>query len=171
MTNTQIKKIIDTIIIKIDKREKNMPNHIAKDFDKYGINWQKCTLKSGDYTAIVPKNPKLGIMQDIDLENVLCVERKRDANELIQSLTTGKDRFNREFKRSEAKIYILMEGNYEDLVEHNFQNDVTVKQALGSLASFCDKYDTQCIFIEKRYSALWIYNVFKYHIRNILKNL
>lgn len=166
----QIKEQIDRITIYIDTREKNVPNHITKCFDKYGINWERKKLNSGDYSAILPADVELGI-PEIDLTDALCIERKMDATELISCLTTHKERFAREFERSKAHILILMEGSYSDLVEGNFRNKVTPKQALGSLESFCDANDTRCFYIDKKYSALWIYNIFKYNIRNKLKKL
>ena len=57
----QIKDIIDTIIILVDSRERGLPNHITKAFDKYNINWEVKKLNSGDYSARIPVNEELGI--------------------------------------------------------------------------------------------------------------
>ena len=57
--NEHIKKIIDTIVILVDVREKKY-SHITDMFDKYGINWERRKLNSGDYSAYVPINEELG---------------------------------------------------------------------------------------------------------------
>ena len=58
--NEQIKQIIDTVVIVVDSREQKN-QHITSMFDKYGINWERRKLNSGDYSAYVPINEELGI--------------------------------------------------------------------------------------------------------------
>lgn len=166
----EIKELIDTITIYIDSREK-LPNHITKCFDKYGINWEVKKLDSGDYSAILPKNEKYST-PEIDLRSELCVERKMSCDEIIQNLTKHKDRFYKEFERSSAEIPILIEDSFKNAVLGEYRSKITSKQFLGSLFSFCRKNKTYFYFMEdKNYSALWIYDLFKYEFRNRLKNL
>ena len=145
-SNEQIKQIIDTIVIVVDSREQKN-QHITSMFDKYGINWERRKLNSGDYSAYVPINEELGIFEEINLENELCVERKKDCDEIIQNLTKHKDRFYREFERTNAKIPILIEDSFKNACTGNYISKVTSKQFLGALFSFCDKYDTFFYFI------------------------
>lgn len=166
----EIKSQIDRIVIIVDSRE-NIPNHITKCFDKYGVQWQRKQLKSGDYSAILPEDKELGI-PEIDLTDILCVERKMSCDEIIQNLTKHKERFYREFERSNATIPILIEDSFKNACEGNYRSKVTSKQFLGALFSFCDKNKTFFYFMEdKNLSALWIYDIFKYRIRNILKEI
>ena len=170
MKDDKIKKQIDRIIILIDSREK-LPNHITKAFDKYGVNWERVKLDSGDYSAILPEDKENNI-PEIDLREVLCIERKMSCDEIIGNLTRNKERFNAEFSRTNAKMPILIEDTFKNACTGNYISKVTSKQFLGALFSFCDRYDTFFYFIEdKDFSALWIYNVFKYRMRNILKEL
>ena len=170
MKDNEIKKQIDRIVILVDSREK-LPNHIVECFDRFGVNWQRIKLDSGDYSAILPEDKENGI-PEIDLRNELCIERKMSCDEIIGNLTRGKERFNSEFSRSNAKIPILIEDTFENACSGNYKSKVTSKQFLGALFSFCDKYNTFFYFIgDKRYSALWIYNIFKYRIRNKLKEI
>ena len=74
MKDSEIKKQIDRIIILVDTREK-LPNHIVECFDKYGVNWERAKLDSGDYSAILPEDKENNI-PEIDLREVLCIERK-----------------------------------------------------------------------------------------------
>lgn len=170
MTEKQIKEQIDRIIILIDSREK-LPNHITEAFDRYGVNWRAEKLDSADYSAILPEDSENNI-PEIDLRNELCIERKMSCDEIIGNLTRNKERFNKEFSRSNAKIPILIEDTFKNACTENYRSKVTSKQFLGALFSFCDKYDTFFYFIgDKELSALWIYNIFKYHFRNKIKEL
>lgn len=166
----EIKELIDTIIIYVDSREK-LPNHITECFDKYNINWEIKKLDSGDYSAILPKNDKY-YTPEIDLKDELCVERKMSCDEIIQNLTRYKERFYKEFERSPAEIPILIEDSFKNAATGKYKSTVTPNQFLGALFSFCRRNKTYSYFMEdKNYSALWIYDLFKYEIRNRLKNL
>lgn len=170
MKDKDIKKAIDTIIIIIDTRE-HLPNEITKCFDMYGITWERRKLKSGDYSARIPKNEELGIIEEINLENILCIERKMSADEISTNVSTNRERFKREFERAEAEIIIVIEGStYKDIAIKNYNSKLTPNQFLGSLHGISDEYSVPFIFIDKGYSALYIYNLLKYRFRNILKN-
>ena len=169
--NEHIKKIIDTIVILVDVREKKY-SHITDMFDKYGINWERRKLNSGDYSAYVPINEELGIYEEINLEDELCVERKMSCDEIIQNLTRNRERFYREFERTSATIPILIEDSFRNAVKGNYRAEVLPKTFLGALFSFVDDNNTFFYFIEdKNLSALWIYDIFKYKIRGKLKKL
>ena len=170
LSEKEIKNQIDRIIIIVDTREK-LPNHITNCFDKYNINWERRQLGSGDYSAILPEDLRIGIPK-IDLTDTLCIERKMSCDEIIQCLTKYKERFYREYERTEADIPILIEDSFKNACNSNYISRVTSKQFLGALFSFCDRHKTFFYFMEdKNLSALWIYDVFKYRIRNILKDI
>lgn len=166
----EIKELIDTIIIYIDTREK-LPNHVTECFDKHGIKWERKKLCSGDYSAILPQNDKYNTPV-INLEEELCVERKMSCDEIIQNLTKNKERFYKEFERSCAEIPILIEDSFKNAATGKYRSKVTPNQFLGSLFSFCRENKTYFYFMDdKNYSALWIYDIFKYEIRKRLKDL
>lgn len=163
------KAIVDEIIVLIDSREK-LPNHITKAFDTFGVKWEVKKLHSGDYSAYVPKNESLGLDEDINLEDIVCVERKMSAEEISNNLSNQKARFEREFERAKCKIIIMIENTtYKDIATNNYKTQLTPKQFLGLLHSFSDTYEAPFIFVDKEMSALFIYNIFKYKIKNILK--
>ena len=112
LTEKEIKNQIDRTIVTVDTREK-LPNHVTECFDKYNVNWERRKLKSGDYSAIRPEDLGVGI-PEIDLTDVLCVERKMSCDEIIQCLTKQKDRFYREFERTEATIPIMIEDSFKN---------------------------------------------------------
>ena len=167
-TKKNIDLIIDTLIICVDTREK-IPNHITECFDKYGVNWRREKLESGDYSCVVPPNEELGFL-GIDFRNICCIERKMSCDEIIRNLTKYKNRFYYEFERTEAYIPILIEDKFKNACEGNYISKVTPKQFLGALFTFCERNNTYFYFIEnKEYSALWIYNIFKYKLKEFIK--
>lgn len=171
MKSNEIKKAIDTIIVCIDSRE-HLPNHITDCLDKHNIKWERRKLNSGDYTARVPINEELGIFKEIDLEDILCIERKMSAEELSGNISTNRERFKREFKRSKAKIILVIENTtYKKIAYKDYDTQLTPNQYLGGLHSICNDYEVPFIFVDKDASALMIYNFLKYKIRSILKNL
>ena len=114
----------------------------------------------------------MGILEEINLEDELCVERKKNCDEIIQNLTKHRDRFYREFERSNAEIPILIEDSFKNAVKGYYRSDIPPKTFLGALFSFVDHNDTFFYFIgDDSLSALWIYDVLKYRIRSKLKNL
>ena len=169
MKDKDIKHQIDRIIILIDSRE-HLPNHITKAFDEYGVKWERKKLKSGDYSAYLPKDDNLGI-EEINLENELVIERKMSLDELANNISNQRERFKREFSRTEAKIILLIENNtYMDIINHNYNSKLTQNQFLGLLHSFCDTFKSPFVFRQKEETPLFIYDIFKYRIRNKLKN-
>lgn len=171
LSEKQIKEQIDRIIILVDSRERDLPNHITKAFDEYGVNWEVVKLDSGDYSAILPEDEEMGI-PEIDLRNEICIERKMSCDEIIGNLTRNKERFHKEFGRTNADIPILIEDDFSNACRGNYKSQVTPKQFLGALFSFCDKYGTFFYFMkDKELSAIWIYDIFKYRIRNKLKEI
>ena len=170
LSEKQIKEQIDRLVVLIDVREKKY-FHITDMFDKYGVKWERKKLNSGDYSAYLPKDEENGV-PEINLENELCVERKMSCDEIIQNLTRNRERFYREFERTDATIPILIEDSFKNAVKRNYRADVPPKTFLGALFSFVDDNNTFFYFIDDRnLSALWIYNILKYRIRSKLKDL
>ena len=168
-TDKELSKIIDNLVILVDSREKSNA-HILKLFDKHNIKYEIKKLNSGDYSGKILKSDIYN--NELSLENIISVERKASLEELSGNLTKEKDRFQREFDRSLADLIIMIEGaSYKDLATHNYKTNLPPKSFLGILHSFCDKNNSSFFFVEKDYSALFIYNIIKYRVRNILKEV
>lgn len=163
-----IKKIIDNIVIIIDGREKD--TYIAETLDKYNIKHELVALKSGDFSAYIPPIPELEF-EGMDFRDELVVERKNSLSEISQNLTKHKDRFKREFERSNARIIIMIEDSYKNGAHGNYKSNIEPKSLLGLLHSWQFKYDSPIVYIDKEVAPLYIYNTFKYYLRGILKGL
>ena len=164
----QIKEIIDNICIIVDTKEKD--KYITSIFDKYKINYKKESLKSGDYSFIIPKIDGL-VEEEIDFRNEIAIERKNSLGEISQNLTRHKERFEREFTRTDARIIIMIEDSYKNGAYGKYKSNIKPQSLLGLLHSWEFKYNTNIVYIDKEVAPLYIYNIFKYYLKYRLKGL
>lgn len=168
-TDKQIKQIVDSMIILIDSRERKN-SHIRLWLKSNKIQYEICKLNFGDYSFKIPKNPKLDILEDISFEDEIAIERKANAEEISGNLTEGRDRFKREFERGNAKIRLLIEdSSYSEICKGNYDTNFNNGSFIGSLHSIQEEYKSPFFFTDKEHSAQYIYNTFKYYLRNKIK--
>lgn len=165
----EIEKILKSIIILVDNREK-VWSHIKLWLKTNKINFEQQTLNFGDYSFKVPKNEELGIQQDILFTDYITIERKGSLDELVGNFASDRDRLEREFERHKGKMHLVIEeSQYRDIWEGNYKSEYANKSAIATLHSFTDRYNLNTIFIDKEYSAKYIYYTFYYYLRNKLK--
>lgn len=171
-TDKELSKIIskENIVILIDSREK-ANKHITDVFDREGIQYRVEKLESGDYTFELKPLPELDILHTMDFRQDVMIERKNSLDEISGNFTKGRERFNDEFGRSWAiKKYLLIEdGSYEKILNHEYRTDYNSNSFFASLLSFDARYDLHVCFANKETSAILIYNICKYALREILK--
>lgn len=119
-----------TVIIKVDSREQRP--YEFKNPSEVG------TLTIGDYSIL-------------DLENHIAIERK-ELNDLIGCLTTGRDRFEKELHKSKALDYfaLVIEASLSDLANGNYRSQMGPKSAIQSLLAFSVRYKLPIFFAENR---------------------
>lgn len=171
-TEKELGKIIskENIVILVDSREK-ANKHILDIFDKEGIQYRVEALESGDYTFELQAIPELDIPHTMDFRQDVMIERKNSLDEISSNFTRGRERFNDEFGRAWAvKKYLLIEnGSYEKILNHEYRTEYNSKSFFASLLSFDARYDLHICFADKETSAILIYNICKYALREILK--
>ena len=171
-TDTELNKILSkkNIVILVDSREK-ANKHILDVFDREGIQYRVTALESGDYTFELKAAPELDIDHTMDFRQDVMIERKNSLDEISGNFTRGRERFNDEFGRAWAvKKYLLIEdGSYEKILNHEYMADHSATSFFGSLLSFDARYDLHVCFATKETSAILIYNICKYTLREILK--
>jgi hypothetical protein len=169
-TDKEIDKILKSIIVLIDTREKVF-SHIKLWFKTNKISYEIYGLNFGDYSFKIPKNEKLEIFEDMYFTDIIAIERKANAEEISGNLTEGRERFKREFGRGNNKIRLLIEdSSYSDISKGNYKTEFNPKSFIGSLHSIQEEFNTPFFFTDKEHSAEYIYNTFKYYLRNQLKN-
>jgi ERCC4-type nuclease len=165
----ETERIINSIIILIDTREK-VNSHIRLWLKSNKIEYESYTLSFGDYSFMLPKNIELGILSDIYFNDEIAIERKANAEEISGNLTEGRNRFKREFDRGNNKLRLLIEDtSYADISKGNYDTKLNPKSFISSLHSFQEEFNAPFFFTTKEHSGEYIYNTFKYYLRNKLK--
>jgi ERCC4-type nuclease len=85
------------------------------------------------------------------LENHIAVERK-ELNDLIGCLTTGRERFKKELYKARALDYfaLVVEASLSDIVKGNYRSQMAPKAAIQSLLAFSIRYRLPIFFTENR---------------------
>lgn len=169
-TDKEKELLLESMVILIDTREKKI-DHIISSFDKAGIKYKIKTLKYGDYSFLLTKNPELGIPRDISFEGKVVVERKGSLEELSTNLTKGRDRIEKEFALAPYEKVLLVENaGYSDIADGNYRGDYNKKSFLASIHTFWFKYHIPVFFMpDHKYSPLFIKKYFEYYLKNYMR--
>ena len=83
--------------------------------------------------------------------NDIAIERKT-INDLVGSLTKGRERFESELQRGSQLPYfaLVIEANLSDLMNGNYQSKMLPKSAIQTLLSWSVKYNSHIFFCENR---------------------
>ena len=102
---------------------------------------------------------QVGILQVGDysicgLEDHIAVERK-ELNDLIACLTTGRERFEKELYRGKALDYfaLVIEASLSELANGIYRSQMNPKSAIQSLLAFSVRYGLPIFFCENRQYA------------------
>jgi len=170
-TDKQIKQIINSIVILIDTRER-VNSHIKMWLKSNKIGYMEYKLDYGDYSFMILKNESLGILDNIYFNDEISIERKANAEEISGNFTQGRERFKREFERSNGVLRLLIEdSNYSNICDGKYKTDFPKESFVGSLHSFQEQYNCPFFFTDKEHSGKYIYNTFYYYLRNKLKEI
>lgn len=169
-TDTEIKKLLKSIIILIDTREQRK-DHIEKYFKEKDINYKIMKLEHGDYTCMIPANEKLGIYRDMYFNDIISIERKGSLEELSGNFTKGRTQIENEFIRSKGKLILLIENaTYENIILHQYKTEYKPLSFIATLKTFEARYGIETNFVRGAFSGNFIYMTMKYHIRELLKS-
>jgi ERCC4-type nuclease len=172
-TKTEIDKILKNhMCILIDNREKPDKNtHITDYLEKKKIKYKRMTLNNGDYSVMIEACPEYGINVDTYFHHEIAIERKKDLEEISGNFSTARDRIEKEFSLYKGNMTLLIEGaNYHDIINHNYTTSYVPKSFLGTLHSFCTRYNIALIFMpDNRFTGDYMSRRFYYFLRNILK--
>lgn len=170
-TESELKKLLDNMVILIDTREKKN-DHITNYFDKHDIKYENKALTCGDYSFYLIADSSLSIPRPIYFDNEIIIERKANLEELSNNFTSGRTRIEEEFATAKAhKKYLLIENaDYSDVVNGNYNTQYSKKAFLGTLHSFNHKYDLEVFFVpNNKYTPIYILGVFQYYLKNLIK--
>ncbi len=160
--------ILNSLQMIVDTREKRN-EHILDYFHERGIPFQQKTMKTGDYGAMIPKNPELGFVRDVYL--AALIERKNGVDELVESIK-DRNRFEQELLRSKPYPFVLLveeADGYEKIVSGQYRSQYNPKALLGSLKTFEARYHFSTVFLPKHTMGNYIYHHLLYFAREFLK--
>lgn len=156
--------------ITIDTRE-NKNLHITKYFQAKKIPMKVQTMKTGDYSAMIPANPELGIYRDLYLRS--CLERKAHVDEVTGNLQKDtRTTFENELIRASGNPFVLIvedKDGYEKILKGEYRSKYDPKALLGTLKTFEARYDFSIVFLDKKFTGNYIYYHFYYQMREFLK--
>ena len=169
LTDTEVKKLLDSMVILVDTRE-NANSHITDYLSKKKIPYEVRKLDSADYSCKIPKNDELGISRDIYFTDSILVERKASLDELAGNLTKDRTRFESELIRAKGANIALMVENatYSDLVMGRYRSEYNAKSFVATLATYSARYGLDVNFVEKELAGNWIYHRLYYAVREEL---
>jgi ERCC4-type nuclease len=156
------------MIITVDSREQKN-HHVLDYFRKKDIQYRIRTMKTGDYSALIPANPELGIVRDIYLNTI--VERKNGVDELVESIK-DRTRFENELIRASRHPFVLIVedlGGYEKILRGKYRSEYKPHSLLGSLKTFEARYNFSTVFICPKTTGNYIYHHLHYAARESLK--
>jgi len=163
----EIEKLLSSLVVLVDKREK-VNNHIIDYFEKRNIQYKIEKLKTGEYSAMLPKNDEYGIVRD--LYYPIAIERKNSVDELVASIT-DRNRFENELIRAQKIHFILLveeQDGYEKLIRGDYISKYNPKALLGSLKAFESRYDFATVYQSQKVSGNFIFHHLYYYIREML---
>lgn len=173
-SESEIEQIVESVTILVDSREQKN-QHVLSFFDNFkhksgniGISYRTRKMDSGDYTFMIPANPKLGFLKDLYFDQKFIVERKQHLNELSGNLTANRQRFQNEFSRSKAEQFhlVIEEGSYDHIFEGRYISKIKPSAYLASLLSFSVKYNIHTHFVSQNNSGEFIYQLVRQYIKN-----
>lgn len=169
-TDKEIKEIMKTMIIVMDTREK-VNQHITDYLNQKGIPLKIEKLDTGDYGALIPANPELGITRDIYFNG--RVERKAHMDEITGNLQRDtQTAFENELIRSKDIPFTLIVediNGYEKMLKGDYRSKYDPLALLGRLNTFKARYNFEIVYLDKKFSGNWIYHHFYYQLRHYLK--
>lgn len=122
-------------------------------FDRFpGVEIIRAGLKTGDYSIQ-------------GFEHRIALERK-SLSDLVGSLSTGRDRFERELDRARALacFAVVVEASMEDVARHRYTSRMTPHAALQSVLAFQVRYGCPFVWAGSRrggeYVTFWMLQKF-----------
>lgn len=160
MQPIDIENTLESMVVLVDSREQ--PTERAKKrYKAFGIPYKRVTLSYGDYSynAKLPSG-KWIFDENETIKPLLAMERKMNLDELANCFCSGRDRFEREFKRAKengARIFLVIEnGSWEHLLNGKYRSHMNHNAFLASLAAWIIRYDLQLIFCKEEISGILI---------------
>lgn len=194
MHPSEIEHCLSTMEIVTDSREQPSAKSM-KRYHQFGCPHYRQCLDYGDYTYNFrsPNGEYLFSKEADRIHPHVAIERKMSLDELAGNFCERlkdspdarawnqnhpdsqiRNRFEYEFikaRESEAKVYLLVEdASFENMYSGKYRTKMNPKSFIGSLFSFCSKYNITPIFCKSESSGKVIHDILYYELRRKLES-
>jgi len=159
MDPLEVESILKTFRVIVDTREQVTPK-ASHRYKSFGVPYERGTLRYGDYSGNVSFGDEPLYDVNKPIMSRCVIERKMSLDELAICFTSGRDRFEREFKRAQengARIYLIVEnGSFERIQRHDYKSKFHPKAFIASLTAWTVRYDINVTFCQSMTSGCLI---------------
>ena len=168
--NFQREEILKSFRIVIDTREHDT-KAAKKRYKSFGVPFERHLLDYGDYCGQITL-PGGDLYTGERFRPDAYIERKMSLDELASCLTSGRDRFQREFTRAQgAKGYLLIEGgSYESILNHRYRSRFHPNAFLASLVAWSIRYNLTPVFCKPDTAGRMIKEILYREMKEPLEN-
>jgi len=165
----EVDEILDSMVVIVDTREQD--RYIENWLIKKGHPVVRRKLDYGDYSFMIPKNEKFGIMEDVLFDERIAIERKNSLDEIISNLCDKNgERINKEFANYPGKMYLYIEDKYDNACLQRYRSKYNRRSLLGKLEGIELKYGIPVKFYSKESMPVKVYVQFRYYLKHKLMN-
>lgn len=173
MRPRDIKTVLSSMTVLVDSREQDT-DRARWRYASIGLPVERCVLDYGDYSynATLPDGRRIYDTSD-RIRPTVAIERKMNLDELAGCFGSSRERFEREFQRSQsagAQMWLLVEGgSWENIYDHRYKSQMTPKSLAGSILAFCGRYDLRLVFCSERTTGRIIRGILERNLKDRLE--
>ena len=167
-SNFEIDRMLRSMYVIVDTREQDTERFRYR-MKNLGCPYIREALSYGDYS--VGYTDINGQKQD--LRRIVVIERKMNLDELCNCFTSGRARFEKEFKRARqdhAKVHLLVEdGNYEKMFDGKYRSKMHPNSLIASYLAWAERFNIQLHFCKKETTPKLINKILHYSLKVYLE--
>lgn len=173
MRPRDIKTVLSSMTVLVDSREQDT-DRARWRYASIGLPVERCVLDYGDYSynATLPDGRRIYDTSD-RIRPTVAIERKMNLDELAGCFGSSRERFEREFQRSQsagAQMWLLVEGgSWENIYDHRYESKMTPTSLAGSILAFCGRYDLRLVFCSERTTGRIIRGILERNLKDRLE--
>lgn len=166
-THFEVDHMLDSMTVLVDTREQDTPALRAR-LEGLKRPFRRCKLEYGDYSCEITK-PDGTITS---AANKIAIERKMNLDEVCMCFTSGRERFEREFKRAKqggAKVYLLIENaSIDKALAGTYCSRINPDALVASILAWCARYNLTPWFCQQKNTGKLIARILRYEVKAML---